>query len=67
MNLTKLKNHRNVVEQRHRKLDTDIEILFSHPGVGDAEITELKKQKLQLKQELETINQQIARMESHHG
>ena len=63
MNLTKLQNHRKVVEQRHRDLDQKIQDMFVHPGIPDNKLTELKKQKLVLKQELEAIDHQLKELE----
>ena len=44
--------HLDELERRHQSLEKQIEDAMAHPGTDDLEIAELKKRKLQLKDEI---------------
>ena len=44
--------HLDELERRHQSLEKQIEDALAHPGTDDLEIAELKKRKLQLKDEI---------------
>lgn len=46
--------------QRHAKLEKDLAEKLNHPSSTDAEITELKRQKLHLKEEIERLRKVAA-------
>ena len=62
--IASLQNHRDTVAKRHRELDEKIKELWIHPGIPDGHLTEFKKQKLKLKQELELIDRQLQEMKA---
>jgi hypothetical protein len=43
------------LEQRHRALEKEIEDAVAHPGTDALTLTELKRRKLQLKDEIEKL------------
>jgi hypothetical protein len=43
------------LEQQHRQLETEIEEAMAHPGTDALTITELKRRKLRLKDEIERL------------
>ncbi|MBC8130401.1 MAG: DUF465 domain-containing protein [Rhizobiaceae bacterium] len=47
--------HLATLEQRHSALETEIESARAKPAMSDAEIRELKRRKLQLKDEMERL------------
>ena len=47
--------HLTTLEQRHSALETEIEAARVKPAMRDAEIRELKRRKLQLKDEMERL------------
>jgi hypothetical protein len=65
MTLESLKNHRDAVAKRHRDLDEKIKELWVHPGIPDGHLTELKKQKLMLREELDQIDRQLLALDPH--
>ncbi|MCP4383370.1 MAG: DUF465 domain-containing protein [Hyphomicrobiales bacterium] len=44
--------HLDELERRHQSLEKQIQDAIAHPGTDDLEIAELKKRKLQLKDEI---------------
>jgi hypothetical protein len=50
------------LDSRHRDLDTIIKNEATRPSVDPARITAMKRQKLKLKEEIETIRQSL----DHH-
>lgn len=52
-------NHIEALRNKHRDLDKQVAMLESSPSVDDLKITELKKKKLHIKEEIE-------RLESRH-
>lgn len=47
------------LEKKHRTLDNEIEQLYKHTN-ADMSLKELKKQKLKLKEQIETVKKEIA-------
>lgn len=47
------------MKKRHKNLDTQIKMLYSRSYITDTEITELKKQKLQLKDEITKLEKGV--------
>jgi hypothetical protein len=47
------------LEKKHRALDKEIEQLYKHTN-AELSLKELKKQKLNLKQQIETIKKELA-------
>jgi hypothetical protein len=47
-----LENHLAALEQRHDALDKEIEKALIHPATDELKLAELKKRKLQLKDEI---------------
>ena len=47
------------LEKKHRTLDKEIEQLYKHTN-AELSLKELKKQKLNLKQQIETIKKELA-------
>lgn len=48
--------HLETLRSRHRALDEEIEKLSRHPGVDSTEITQKKREKLKLKDEIDRLN-----------
>lgn len=46
------------LEQKHRALEAELEEARTHPSVDDLRVAELKRRKLQLKDEIERLRQQ---------
>lgn len=44
--------HIRQLEQKHQQLDVRLEEMLAHPSVDDAEIAEIKRQKLLIKDRL---------------
>ncbi len=44
--------HLSELERRHKELEREIEDALQHPGVDDLVVTEMKRRKLQLKDEI---------------
>lgn len=52
--------HIEALRARHSALDTEIEKLQAAPGAEDLELSRLKKEKLDVKDQLETLSRQTA-------
>lgn len=50
--------HLATLQKRHEALERDIQTAMSQPGSSDLKITELKRKKLALKQEMERLRHQ---------
>ncbi len=50
-----LQNHLTELERRHQVLDREIEAEIVHPATSDLKVTELKRKKLLLKDEIEKL------------
>jgi hypothetical protein len=47
-----MESHLAELERRHQALEEEIEEALAHPGTDDLELAEMKKRKLQLKDEI---------------
>lgn len=52
-----LQNHLVELERKHQALEREIEDAIAHPGTDDLRIAQLKRRKLQLKDELSKLRQ----------
>jgi hypothetical protein len=52
--------HLTELERRHRKLEDEIAEALTHPSSDDLKIAELKRQKLQLKDEIERLKNGVS-------
>lgn len=50
--------HIRELSDRHARLDTEIRAAQRAPGIDDTHVAALKRQKLKLKEELETLRRQ---------
>ncbi|MBX6327786.1 MAG: DUF465 domain-containing protein [Pseudolabrys sp.] len=55
-----LQSHLAELERKHRALEEEISECLSHPAVDDLKIVELKRKKLQVKDEMERLRQASA-------
>lgn len=51
-----LSSHLEELRKKHQTLSTQVEEAQRSPGVSDLHITELKKQKLKLKEQIERLD-----------
>lgn len=51
-----LSSHLNELKKKHETLSDKVEAAQRMPGTSDIEITDLKKQKLRLKEEIERLS-----------
>jgi hypothetical protein len=47
------------LDLRHREMDAAIQSELSHPAADQNRVTEMKRQKLKLKEEIETLRQRM--------
>ena len=50
-----MQSHLAELEKRHRALEDEINDCLTHPAVDDLKIVELKRRKLQVKDEIERL------------
>lgn len=50
-----METHLNELERRHQALEREIEEAMHHPGIDTLALTELKRKKLSLKDEIERL------------
>ena len=50
-----MESHLAELERRHQALEREISDAVAHPGVDDLVVAELKRRKLQLKDEIERL------------
>ena len=50
-----METHLNELERRHQALEKELEEAMAHPGVDTLTLTELKRKKLSLKDEIEKL------------
>lgn len=55
-----LQAHLSELQAKHRALETELEDAMAHPASTDAEIAELKRKKLRLKDEIVRLEHQTA-------
>ena len=51
-----LENHINQLKQKHQELESRLEDMLQKPSVGDIEIADIKRQKLQIKDKIVELN-----------
>jgi hypothetical protein len=52
-----MQSHLAELEKRHRLLEDEINEMLTHPGTDDLKIIELKRRKLQVKDEISKLRQ----------
>jgi hypothetical protein len=52
-----LQNHLIELERKHQAIEREIEDAIAHPGIDDLRIAQLKRRKLQLKDEMLKLRQ----------
>lgn len=52
-----MQSHLAELEKRHQALEAEINECLAHPAVDDLKLTELKRRKLQLKDEIVRLRQ----------
>ena len=50
-----LESHLSELNEKHKQLDCDISEAMQHPSVDTLKITELKREKLRLQEEMERL------------
>ena len=55
-----MQSHLAELERRHQALDAEITEAMAHPSVDDLRIAELKRRKLQVKDELARLRQEAS-------
>lgn len=50
-----LQSHLVELEKRHQAIERELDTVRTHPSVGDVELAELKRKKLQLKDEISRL------------
>jgi len=51
-----ISTHLDELEQRHRMLEAQLADALRHPSTDDSQLTELKRRKLQVKDEIARLN-----------
>ncbi|MYM57245.1 YdcH family protein [Thalassovita mangrovi] len=54
-----LSSHIEELKKKHLTLSQQVEVAQRAPGTPDAEISEMKKQKLRLKEEIERLSSEL--------
>jgi hypothetical protein len=54
-----METHLAELEKRHQALEREIEDALRHPGIDTLALTELKRRKLSLKDEIEKLKQSV--------
>jgi len=60
MNLEKIEHHIKHLEDLHWKLNKDIDLMERHGKYTDFELEKMKKERLKIKDEIETMKQRMA-------
>lgn len=60
-----LQSHLAELERKHRALETEIASATLHPSASDAELAQMKRRKLQLKDDMERLRQSLTRQSMH--
>ena len=55
-----MQSHLAELERRHQALDEEITEALAHPSIDDLKIAELKRRKLQVKDELARLRQEAS-------
>jgi hypothetical protein len=57
-----IENHLLELERKHQSLEREIQDCLAHPGTDDMRLAELKRRKLQLKDEIARLKGSSSRM-----
>lgn len=60
-----LESHLTELVRRHQSIETAIAAEESHPATDELKLHELKRKKLQLKDEIEKLKQETQRVTTH--
>jgi hypothetical protein len=60
MNKEKIEHHIKHLQEKHSQVNKQLTTLLAHGHYTDTEITELKKKKLHIKDEIESLKQRMA-------
>lgn len=60
-----VQSHLSELEKRHRAIDRELEDAVAHPSFDDLKVTELKRKKLQLKDEIERLRNESTAQSLH--
>jgi hypothetical protein len=55
-----MQSHLSELERRHRALEDEIAEALAHPSTDDLKIAELKRKKLQVKDEIMRLRQEVS-------
>ena len=55
-----MQSHLSELERRHRALENEISEALAHPSTDDLKIAELKRKKLQVKDEITRLRQEAS-------
>lgn len=61
VSVSKLEAHKTTLESKHKELDSQIKIMYK-AYEDDLNINQLKKEKLAIKREIETISEEITKL-----
>jgi hypothetical protein len=56
--IMKIESHLNMLVKKHEFIDNEITQAMTHPSVSDMVLTDLKRKKLHLKEEIERLKYQ---------
>ena len=57
-----LQNHLTELERKHQALEREIQDALTHPSISDLRLAELKRKKLQLKDEITKLKEANTRV-----
>ena len=60
-----LESHMTELVRRHQAIETAITLEEAHPSADDLKLRELKRKKLQLKDEIEKLKHETERVTTH--
>ncbi len=60
-----LESHLTELVRRHQAMDSAIALEEQHPSVDDVKLHEMKRKKLQLKDEIEKLRQEAEKTTTH--
>lgn len=60
-----LQSHLAELERKHRTLETELASAIQHPSASDAEVAEMKRKKLLLKDDIERVRQSLTPPSMH--
>jgi hypothetical protein len=54
-----LKNHLNELISKHRAMENELSEAVAHPATTDAQLAEIKRRKLKIKDEITNVERQV--------